>query len=552
MPNTSISATVAWAMKPTWPSRTVVGTSTGTTVGAGVGTLVGARAGTFLGDRGGSVLSQAQVPAQASGQPQLRAQGTKSSKYTGVSWHQAHNKWQVMITDEGRNSFVGEFDDEIEAAYAYHRVATSLGKRSDCADWVQRGFFGNASKAPVPSNTNNDVSSPPSDWCTWAPKFQEQPASLSVENQRGTINLASHLGGISTFLAAHSRRVAHGGLGSLESDLESIKHASQWLGNMSSLDRDCNGAVELVVLQTKTFVAVWANPPCLIKTVELLLRSFDAEGEEMVPFFNIGSGSSCQKVTANPKGSKNKYESAWRFVVKSLKANRIDYVAKIKPRSMQGKASATQCARCDQDQRKVKVGAGKKPKAHSYGRNCSQGLWAGQYGHWLDDNKQWFGNRYKNQRSFLYDGSNAHVHKSLPEIFVKVQRMTTIRPASERPYEDELRSALRNPRTPSDSLSPSLKRDFFYEECALLCPAVTLEVTCDKVGNVQYKFASKLLRDLRNASSTAPRWIVAATIACHLGIGSSLAEPLEVIFQGNLLPNMPSSLGTCNSSGWWF
>lgn len=49
-----------------------------------------------------------------------------SSPYKGVYWHTIWNKWAVRVTKGVKRVHVGGFDDEIEAALAYDRVALEL------------------------------------------------------------------------------------------------------------------------------------------------------------------------------------------------------------------------------------------------------------------------------------------------------------------------------------------------------------------------------------------------------------------------------------------
>ncbi len=47
----------------------------------------------------------------------------KTSKYKGVSWKETHKKWYVDIKLNGKKTFIGQFDDEVEAARAYNTKA---------------------------------------------------------------------------------------------------------------------------------------------------------------------------------------------------------------------------------------------------------------------------------------------------------------------------------------------------------------------------------------------------------------------------------------------
>jgi hypothetical protein len=50
----------------------------------------------------------------------------RSSRFKGVCWDKARQRWVVYIRYGGRNRFIGQFADEIEAAKAYDRAAASL------------------------------------------------------------------------------------------------------------------------------------------------------------------------------------------------------------------------------------------------------------------------------------------------------------------------------------------------------------------------------------------------------------------------------------------
>lgn len=49
-----------------------------------------------------------------------------SSNFKGVSWHKHKNKWIAMCAVNGKNTFIGYFSNEIEAAKAYDLKAKEL------------------------------------------------------------------------------------------------------------------------------------------------------------------------------------------------------------------------------------------------------------------------------------------------------------------------------------------------------------------------------------------------------------------------------------------
>jgi len=49
-----------------------------------------------------------------------------SSQYKGVCWHKCKKKWCVSISKSGKRTYLGHFDDEMEAGVAYDRKAEEL------------------------------------------------------------------------------------------------------------------------------------------------------------------------------------------------------------------------------------------------------------------------------------------------------------------------------------------------------------------------------------------------------------------------------------------
>ena len=68
----------------------------------------------------GVKTSKAFKRLQAIKQKKGATRADKASKYPGVAWHKRHRKWEVrMVSDSGKNEFLGSFDDEEEAAAVY-------------------------------------------------------------------------------------------------------------------------------------------------------------------------------------------------------------------------------------------------------------------------------------------------------------------------------------------------------------------------------------------------------------------------------------------------
>ncbi len=52
-----------------------------------------------------------------------------TSKFKGIHWHKASNKWKVEIGFRGKNIYIGTFKNEIHAALAYDIWARDLHKQ---------------------------------------------------------------------------------------------------------------------------------------------------------------------------------------------------------------------------------------------------------------------------------------------------------------------------------------------------------------------------------------------------------------------------------------
>ena len=71
-----------------------------------------------------------------------------SSRYVGVSFNKNAKKWSAKIKSDGKNVYLGYFDDELEASHAYQ---LALAKLKD-------GIFNHADYEPKYSSKYENIS----------------------------------------------------------------------------------------------------------------------------------------------------------------------------------------------------------------------------------------------------------------------------------------------------------------------------------------------------------------------------------------------------------
>ena len=65
-----------------------------------------------------------------------------SSIYKGVSWHAGRNKWRVQIRIDGKQTYIGGFDNEEVAAKAYDEAARYNFKQYARLNFPETGELG--------------------------------------------------------------------------------------------------------------------------------------------------------------------------------------------------------------------------------------------------------------------------------------------------------------------------------------------------------------------------------------------------------------------------
>ena len=71
-----------------------------------------------------------------------RKAGKKTSKYRGVSYNGKNKKWKSVITVKGTQHFLGYFENEEEAAYAYDNNSIKMRGGSKLNFPLQAGVTG--------------------------------------------------------------------------------------------------------------------------------------------------------------------------------------------------------------------------------------------------------------------------------------------------------------------------------------------------------------------------------------------------------------------------
>jgi len=69
-----------------------------------------------------------------------------TSKYKGVSWDEPRGKWKAQIQCEGRNRYIGRYDEEEDAALAYDQEA-----RRQFGEHASLNFPGEGELAALPA-----------------------------------------------------------------------------------------------------------------------------------------------------------------------------------------------------------------------------------------------------------------------------------------------------------------------------------------------------------------------------------------------------------------
>ena len=75
------------------------------------------------GDRLNNSIGNLRAVTPAQNAMNRRSRPNSSSRYLGVSWNKASEKWSAQIIEEGKKRHLGLFTSEIEAAQSYDKAA---------------------------------------------------------------------------------------------------------------------------------------------------------------------------------------------------------------------------------------------------------------------------------------------------------------------------------------------------------------------------------------------------------------------------------------------
>ena len=75
------------------------------------------------GDRADNRMTNLREATRAQNSQNIKSARGSSSRFLGVSWDKASEKWRAHIRIDGKTKNLGRFDDEMEAARAYDNAA---------------------------------------------------------------------------------------------------------------------------------------------------------------------------------------------------------------------------------------------------------------------------------------------------------------------------------------------------------------------------------------------------------------------------------------------